>query len=185
MSKQEQGAEQQDSDDPKVLRAEIARLQAELAKLRAERDKTEEATERSADIAKQLDDTRTELAQVLKREKFREWISKAQKFSALGKTEHIAHLLAAADEHLEKGDQTFLHSLLAGATERVEKGELFSQLADPDAPPSPASWEDRLAEAARNRVAKGQSPTVEQAKVTIMNEDDTLRREYSEAMRSR
>ena len=136
--------------------------------------KLEKAEQRAEEQADEIDKLR-------KAERRRTFVEKAQEYDKLGQPERIAPLLEAADEHFSEAEQKLLKGLLDGANEQVEKGALFAQLSDPDAE-SDEGWEERLAKAAKERVAKSTSGlTVEQAKVQIMREDADLRAEYESA----
>ena len=134
-------------------------------------------------LHKQLEETQGELAEVKKEQRKREFIEKAGEFSELGSADQIGALLEAADEHFGETEQVFLSRLLKGATEQVKKGALFTRLSK-DADDAPATWEEKLDRAARERVARGDAKTTEIAKVAIMHEDRELRKERQQSMRS-
>ena len=150
---------------------EIEDLKAELAKAQAN------------GVQKELAVAKAELAEVHKQRRQAEFLAKAEAYKPLGEASQIASVLLAADEHFTDEEQMALDSLLKASAERVEKGDLFKRLSK-DAGDESQSWEDRLAQAARDRVAKGTSSTVEQAKVAIMHEDSDLRKEYADSVRS-
>jgi len=179
-----------DEDPPDVLKEsddmpdetpetpDVDKITSERDALRAELEKVQKAAEEGeTEIRKQLDD-------VLERERQREFIAKAEAYASLGSVERIAGLLGAADKHFGDVEKADLGALLKGAAEQVSKGHLFSQLSDP-AEPEKKGWKDRLDERARDLVAKGVEPTIEQAKVRAMHDNAELRTEYQKQARSR
>ena len=159
----------------------LAEVEAELAKVKEDDGDTAKAE--AAAVRKELDETREALAKIETEQRTATFVAKARQFDGLGKPEEIAPLLMKADEHFTDEEKAKLEGLLKGATEQVAKGALFSQFSQP-AKDGPDSWEERLNKAARERVEKGASPTVEQAKVAIMHEDAELRAEYNASARS-
>lgn len=159
------------------VQAELDAVKKQLADTEAQLAAA--ATPDESDVRKDLDATRAELDTLRKAQRASEFVEKARKFSTLGDAEQIGRLLEAADSHFGEDEQKAFSQILKSAAEQVEKGSLFKRLSqDAD---EPQTWEAKLQEAARDRVAKGDAPTVEQAKVQIMREDKELRREYADS----
>lgn len=187
-----QNMDEQSTKEPGIeeLKAEIERLKAENEKLKAElSSKSDDEVEKSeteivedSDVRKELDATKAQLAEMQKAQEFAECVAKAKDYEELGQPKEVAKLLMASDKHFSDDEKALFSQLLKSAKEQVQKGALFSRLSKDVA--EPAGWEDRLAEAARDRVAKGDAKTVEQAKVAIMSENNELRKEFTESLRS-
>ena len=157
--------------------AEVEKAKAEVAKLKAELEKSKDA-----DVRKELDSAKAELVKITKERRTERFEKEAQSFTDLGPAKTIGKLLESADEHFDENSQKAFKQLLASAAKQVEEGALFKRLSEDGG--EPQDWQTKLNEAARDRVAKGTSPTVEQAKVKIMEEDPELRKEYQASVRS-
>jgi len=157
--------------------AEVEKAQAEVAKLKAELEKSKDA-----DVRKELDDAKAELVKITKERRTERFAKEAEQFSELGPLVKIGKLLELSDEHFDEESQKAFKQLLASAAKQVEEGALFKRLSSEGS--EPQGWEAKLDQAARDRVAKGTSPTVEQAKVAIMEQDADLRKEYQASVRS-
>lgn len=158
---------------------ELQKVQKELEEAKSKLADAEKAKDaESKSVRKALEDTRAELDAIRKDQRSRDFAEKAKnEYQAIGDAAQIGRILEAADSHFDEADKAAFSTILKSAAEQVEKGSLFKRLSR-DAE-EPQTWEAKLAQAARDRVAKGQALTVEQAKVQIMSEDKELRREYA------
>ena len=167
-------------DDAKVESDKIkADLAAEVEKLKGELE-----AKGKPDVQKQLDETKAELEKIQKAQRAAEFVAKAKDFSDLGSTKEIGSLLEAADTHFDEDQQKTLDTFLKSANEQVSKGLLFKRLSK-ELDGEADTWEEQLAKAAKERVAKSDGKlTIEQAKVKVMAENPELRKEYQESVRS-
>ena len=102
------------------------------------------------------------------------YIAKAEKdFPTLGNATAIAKMLIAADDSFEKAEADTLRTMLKAFAAQADAGALFEQFGKTDAEPN--DREAELEKAAKERVEKGESKTIEQARVAVMDANPALR----------
>lgn len=154
---------------------ELEQAKERLAELEAELEKSDDT-----DVRKRLEKAEAETAKLRKEARERVFVEKAKE---LGAPESFAPVLDEIDEKLSPESQDQIAKLLKANTEQIKKGELFRQLSDPDHQVD-ESAEVALEKAARERMAKTEGLTIEQAKVQVMEADPDLHRKYAEEQRS-
>ena len=159
-------------------KAELDKAQEEVTKLKAELEKSKDA-----DVQKQLDETTAEVVELRKEQREAKFAKAAKPLSTLGSVEEIAEMLADVDESASDKTSEFLNKLLKGIAKQAEESDLFKRLST-GGNDSPTTAEERVNEMARDRVAKGESETIEQAKVAVVEADPELAKELKESVRS-
>lgn len=139
-------------DDEKTARAEETKKAADLA----ERVEKMEAKERTA-----------------------EFVAKARDLPNLGGANELGGLLMDISGKVEEATYKNLERLLKAANAQLEKGALFGVRGDPGAEPADDdSFDAKVTELAKAKVAAGTSKTIEQAKLDVLREDPQLRSQY-------
>lgn len=105
-----------------------------------------------------------------------EYVAKAREYSNLGKADELGALLLAASEAFSAEQYQTLERLLKAANAQVDKGELFAQFSQPTA--EAGSFDEKLTGLAKAKVEAGAAPTLEIAKLQVLNENPELRAEY-------
>lgn len=155
--------------------AEVTTPEPALAGAGVEKAEAETITKAEAEaIRKQNADLTAKVAKMEADARTTEFIAKAEKeCSFIGDPTQTAKWLMLADEHFEKADCDAFETMLKSISEQVEQGNLFGQFAKGDA--EATDPETELEKAAAERVAKGDSKTIEQARVAVMDENPALR----------
>ena len=163
-----------------VAKADFEALQTQLAEQIAKFEAETEA--RQAEIAKAaaLEET---IAKMESERKTAEFVAKAAEFSNLAKADELGALLLAANEAFSAEQYQALERLLKAANAQIESGDLFAQLAKSAADSTDVEAVDRVNALAKAKVEAGTAPTLQIAKLQVLQENRELAAEYSNATR--
>lgn len=155
--------------------AEVATPEPALAGAGVEKSAPESITKAEADaIRKENADLAAKVTKMEADARRATFIAKAEEdFGTLGNSVAIGEMLMKAEDAFGENEVNTLNTMLKALTEQAVTGDLFKQFAKGDA--DATDRETELEKAAAERVEKGESKTIEQARVAVMDANPALR----------
>lgn len=147
----------------------------ELVAAGVEKSEPEPITKEEAEaIRKENAELRADVEKMAAEKRKAEFIAKAEKdFGSLGNSVAIGEMLMKAEDAFGESEVKTLNTMLKALTEQAETGDLFAQFGK--AEDEPTDREAQLETLAKERVEKGESPTIQQARVAVMDAHPELR----------
>lgn len=141
------------------------------------------------DLSKALEDARVareaDAERIAKMERERrqgEFIAKAKDLGNIGAADALGNLLLEVSEGVPADTFKSLEQLLKAANAQLEKGALFATFGKGGADPvTEKTFDERVEEMAKSKVEAKTAPTLEIAKLQVLNENPDLRAEYRNA----